>query len=46
MRPMPDRSVGLPARMVPVLLELFEAAVEAGHGQEDHAAVQEMFLDS
>ena len=39
-------SVGLPARMVPVLLELFEAAVEAGHGQEDHAAVQEMFLDS
>lgn len=38
--------VGLPARMVPVLLELFEAAVEAGLGQDDHAAVQEMFLES
>lgn len=38
-------SVGLPARMVPVLLELFEAAVASGHGQEDHAAVQEVFLD-
>jgi len=37
--------VGLPARMVPALLALFEAAVGEGHGQEDHAAVQEMFLD-
>lgn len=37
--------VGLPARMVPALLALFEAAVEEGHGQEDHAAVQELFLD-
>lgn len=38
-------SVGLPARMVPVLLELFDAAVASGHGQEDHAVVQEVFLD-
>lgn len=38
-------SVGLPARMVPVLLELFEVAVESGRGQEDHAAAQEVFLD-
>lgn len=38
--------VDLPARMVPVLLELFEATVEAGRGQDDHAAVQEMFLKS
>lgn len=38
-------SVGLPARLVPVLLELFEETVTQGHGQEDHAAVQEMFLE-
>jgi len=38
-------SVGVPARMVPVLLELFETAVKTGHGQDDHAAVQEVFLD-
>lgn len=37
-------SVGLPARIVPVLLELFEAAAQAGQG--DHAAVQEILLDS
>ncbi|MGP9539121.1 NAD(P)-dependent oxidoreductase [Brachybacterium sp. AOP43-C2-M15] len=38
-------AVGLPARMIPVLRELFEATVEQGHGQEDHAAVQEIFLE-
>lgn len=37
--------VGLPTRMIPVLLDVFEAAVAAGHGQEDHAAVQELFLE-
>lgn len=30
---------------IEALLALFEAAVGEGHGQEDHAAVQEMFLD-
>lgn len=40
------RSVQLPSRMVPVLLELFEAAVASGRGQEDHAAVQEVFLEA
>ena len=39
-------NVDLPSRMVPVLLELFEAAVASGRGQEDHAAVQEVFLES
>ena len=36
---------GLPARMIPVLLDLFEDAVAQGHGQDDHASVQEMFLE-
>lgn len=39
------QSVGLPGRLVPVLLELFEAAVASGRGQEDHAAVQEVLLE-
>lgn len=37
--------VGLPARIVPVLLELFEATAASGRGQQDHSAVQEMYLD-
>ena len=33
------------APAIPVLLDLFEDAVAQGHGQDDHASVQEMFLE-
>lgn len=36
---------GLPVRVLPVLLDLYTAAAEAGGGQEDHAVVQELFLE-
>ncbi|MFC7457762.1 NAD(P)-dependent oxidoreductase [Brachybacterium sp. GCM10030267] len=39
-----DRAA-LPARLLPVLLEQFTEAVEQGHGDEDHAAIQELYLD-
>lgn len=38
-------AVELPARMIPLLLDLFEDVVETGRGQQDHASVQELFLD-
>ncbi|OFT50721.1 hypothetical protein HMPREF3159_11945 [Brachybacterium sp. HMSC06H03] len=38
-------TVGLPARMIPVLLDLYEDTVDADRGQQDHSSVQELFLD-
>lgn len=38
-------AVKLPARLIPLLLDLFEDAIETGRGQQDHASVQELFLD-
>lgn len=38
-------AVELPARMIPVLLDLFEDTVGSGRGQQDHSSVQELFLD-
>ncbi|MFC7456277.1 NAD(P)-dependent oxidoreductase [Brachybacterium sp. GCM10030267] len=39
-------SVELRARLIPVLMGMFEDAVQAGHGEADHAAVQEVFLNA
>ena len=38
-------AVKLPARLIPLLLDLFEDAIETGRGQQDHASVQELYLD-
>lgn len=37
-------ATGLPARLLPALLELYTDAVEDGFGEQDHASVQELFL--
>lgn len=37
--------VGMTGRLSPLLLEMFSELVERGAGQDDHAAVQELFLD-
>lgn len=34
----------VPARLLPVLLDAFQELVERGAGQQDHAAIQELFL--
>lgn len=38
--------VGVTGRLSPVLLEMFSELVERGAGQDDHAAVQELFLEA
>lgn len=36
---------GMEGRLTPVLLEAYRELVEAGHGQQDHSIVQELFLE-
>jgi len=36
--------VEMPGRLTPVLLQAYQDLVERGRGQQDHAAVQELFL--
>lgn len=38
-------SAGLPARLLPTLLELYLETVGRGEGGQDHAVVQELYLD-